>query len=157
MLKTYNLGDAGIADKDDSGRIVDFHSLRHTTGTLLAAAGTHPKVAQAIMRHSGINLTMSRYTHVLTGQEADAVAALPNFKSKVSAEQVATGTDGRTVETPDSAYTPAYKKLTKTTYFEWGVSRFFRTFFYSSFKGHGFSLPATTGGCQILSVYHGFV
>jgi len=65
--------------RDSAGRIVDFHALRHTTGSLLAAAGVHPNVAQSIMRHSDINLTMSRYSHVYAGQEADAVAKLPDF------------------------------------------------------------------------------
>ena len=56
---------------DDAGRYADFHSIRHTTGSLLAATGTHPKVAQSIMRHRDINLTMSRYTHTLAGQSAE--------------------------------------------------------------------------------------
>ena len=80
MLRA-DLREAGIPDRDDSGRIVDFHSLRHTTGTLLAAAGVHPKVAQSLMRYSDINLTMSRYTHVLIEQETAAVAALPDLAS----------------------------------------------------------------------------
>jgi len=88
---------AGIAYVDESGRYADFHSLRHTTGTLLAAAGVHPKVAQSLMRHSDINLTMSRYTHTLTGQEAQAIASLPDFSlpSKQSQRAVATGTNRR--------------------------------------------------------------
>ena len=88
--------DAGIPYVDDAGRYADFHSLRHTTASLLAAAGVHPKVAQAIMRHSDINLTMARYTHVFKGQESSAVAALPDLSvaSDESARAVATGTDG---------------------------------------------------------------
>ena len=35
----------------------DFHTLRHTQGSLLAASGIHPKVAQTLMRHSDINHT----------------------------------------------------------------------------------------------------
>ena len=83
MAKTLrmNLQAAGIPEKDDAGRIVDFHALRYTTGTFLAAAGVHPKVAQSLMRHSDINLTMIRYSHVLIGQEAAAVAALPDLAS----------------------------------------------------------------------------
>jgi integrase len=65
--------------RDPAGRYADFHSLRHTCGSLLAAAGTHPKVAQTILRHSDINMTLSRYSHVFTGQAAAAVAALPNL------------------------------------------------------------------------------
>lgn len=59
-----DLDDAGIPSVDDAGREICFHSLRHTTATFLADSGVHPKVAQAIMRHGDINLTMSRYTHV---------------------------------------------------------------------------------------------
>jgi len=84
---------AGIDYVDAGGRYCDFHSLRHTTGSLLAASGVHPKVAQSIMRHSDINLTMSRYTHTLTGQEADAVNRLPDFSRPSSQRQRKTGTD----------------------------------------------------------------
>jgi hypothetical protein len=84
---------AGIDYRDDAGRVADFHSLRHTTGSWLAAAGVHPKVAQTIMRHSTIDLTMSRYTHVFRGQEADAVAALPDLSACTSEAMQATGTD----------------------------------------------------------------
>ena len=86
---------AGI-DCEDNGRgKVDFHSLRHTTGTLLAASGVHPKVAQTIMRHSDINLTMSIYTHTLTGQESQAIANLPDLTQPSIKKQraIATGTD----------------------------------------------------------------
>ena len=38
MLKD-DLEATGISYVDKSGRYADFHSLRHTTGTLLAAAG----------------------------------------------------------------------------------------------------------------------
>lgn len=97
MIKV-DLADAGIPYGDDAGRFADFHSLRHTTGSLLAASGVHPKVAQSIMRHSDINLTMSRYTHTLAGQEAKAVAGLPDLSLPSSEKQVATGTDDKSAE-----------------------------------------------------------
>ncbi|MFC1762937.1 tyrosine-type recombinase/integrase [Planctomycetota bacterium] len=76
--------------------VADFHSLRHTAGSLLAATGAHPKVAQSIMRHSDINLTMSLYTHTLRGQEAQAIENLPDLSLTDSKEnQKATGTDDR--------------------------------------------------------------
>lgn len=82
---------------DAAGRVVDFHALRHTAGTLLAAAGTHPKVAQSLMRHSNIDLTMSRYTHALVGQESAAVESLPDLSQKpAGAAAAATGTDHAT-------------------------------------------------------------
>jgi len=62
-----------------SERYADFHSLRYCTGSLLAAAGVYPKVAQTLMRHSDINLTMNLYTHVLNEQEREALAKLPDF------------------------------------------------------------------------------
>ncbi|MFC1676781.1 tyrosine-type recombinase/integrase [Planctomycetota bacterium] len=62
---------------------MDFHSLRHTTGSLLAASGVHPKVAQSIMRHSDINLTVSIYTHLFRGQKSQAVESLPDFSRRL--------------------------------------------------------------------------
>jgi len=88
---------AGIGYVDDAGRYCDFHSLRHTTGSLLAASGVHPKIAQEIMRHSDINLTMSLYTHTLRGQEADAINSLPNFSRPSRESQKKTGTDDANV------------------------------------------------------------
>jgi integrase len=95
MIKA-DLADAGIDYVDDAGRYADFHSLRHTTGSLLAAGGVHPKVAQSIMRHGDINLTMSLYTHILKGQESAAVKSLPDFSlpSREKQQAVAAGTDG---------------------------------------------------------------
>jgi len=79
---------------DSAGRFADFHALRHTCGSLLASTGAHPKVAQSIMRHSSIELTMSRYSHVYAGQEAGAVAALPNLDTAPTRQSAkATGTD----------------------------------------------------------------
>ena len=89
----------------------------------MAASGTHPKVAQSIMRHSDINLTMSRYTHTLRGQESKAVEnlpdlSLPNKKQK----NAATGTDGKSVEAAQEQpkKLPPYltPQLTPTTYLE---------------------------------------
>ena len=99
MLRA-DLADVAIPYVDDSERYADFHALRHTTGTWLAANGVHPKVAQAIMRHSDINLTMARYTHTLRGQEAEAVRSLPDLSLPTSQAQRATGTDGRKTSTP---------------------------------------------------------
>ena len=77
-----------------------FSALRYQTGTLLAASGVHPKVAQKIMRHRDINLTMSRYTHTLSGQEAKAKAGLPDLSlpSIEAQKNIATGTDDKPVE-----------------------------------------------------------
>jgi hypothetical protein len=89
---------------DSVGRFADFHALRHSCGSLLAATGAHPKVAQAIMRHSDINLTLSRYSHVYAGQEAGAVAALPDLdEAPVRQSAKATGTDSATAQAVQAA------------------------------------------------------
>jgi hypothetical protein len=38
---------AGIKDKDDAGRVLDFHSLRVTCARNLARGRAHPAVASA--------------------------------------------------------------------------------------------------------------
>ena len=93
-----DLAEADIPYVDEAGRYADFHAFRHTTGSFLAAVGVHPKVAQHILRHSKMDLTMSIYTHTLHGQESEAVAALPDLSVSTEAVQVATGTDGQPFE-----------------------------------------------------------
>ena len=87
-----DLKDAGIEIDPDRGEVV-FHSLRHTTASLMANSDIHPKKAQAIMRHSDINLTMTRYTHQYIGQLTEAVNQLPDLNQKPKDQQRATGTN----------------------------------------------------------------
>ncbi len=68
---------AGVAYRDASSRVADFHSLRVTFCTALARSGTHPKVAQDLARHTSLDLTMKHYTHVLSGDLSEAVESLP--------------------------------------------------------------------------------
>jgi integrase len=79
--------------RDSSGRVADFHALRHSCASLLAAAGVHPKVAQVHMRLSTVELTLGRYTHVLAGQQAAALAALPSFSMTAGGGSGAAHTD----------------------------------------------------------------
>ena len=72
-----DLAAAGIAKRDPQGRTLDVHCLRHTFATLLARNGVSPSVAQKLMRHSDIRLTMNTYTHLGLADTANAVAALP--------------------------------------------------------------------------------
>ena len=53
-----DLEQAEISYIDEAGRVFDFHSLRHQTGTMLARTGIHPRDAQVFMRHSSIEITM---------------------------------------------------------------------------------------------------
>jgi len=121
MIKA-DLKAAKIPYVDDAGRYADFHSLRHSTGSLLAASGVHPKVIQSIMRHSDINLTMSRYTHIFRGQESEAVAGMPDLSlpSKEAQKAVATGTDNRSVDAVQNTskvLTPKWTPLLTPTAF----------------------------------------
>jgi integrase len=73
-------GDDGrvrIDKRDDRGRTVDVHALRHTFGTLLSKGGVSPRTAQAAMRHSDVNLTMNTYTDPALLDVAGAMDALP--------------------------------------------------------------------------------
>jgi len=98
---------------DAQGRYADFHALRHTTGTWLAAAGVHPKIAQSLMRHSTINLTMNTYSHVLVGQEVDAIENLPSLGIEpVSQREKKTGTNDVPV-TPLTPPAPENKRVPK--------------------------------------------
>ncbi len=85
---------------DAAGRHADFHSLRHTFISNLAAGGVHPKTAQTLARHSTITLTMDRYTHVRAADCADALSVLPNLPDPLSLPQqaLATGTDGQSIQ-----------------------------------------------------------
>jgi integrase len=90
---------AGIAKRDGRGRVLDVHALRHTFGTLLSRGGVAPRTAQAAMRHSKIDLTMSVYTDPRLLDVAGALDALPFLPLTGRSEEEtieATGTDGRT-------------------------------------------------------------
>ena len=92
MLKA-DLAAAGIPYQDERGRFLDFHALRHTFGTNLAKAGVSPKLAQELMRHSDVNLTMGIYSHVDLPDMAAAVERLPSLPGTASQSHQATGTD----------------------------------------------------------------
>jgi len=68
---------ADIPRRDEDGRVVDFHALRTTFVSGLAAAGVHPRVAQALARHSSVDLTMSAYTDLSLLDLRGAVEELP--------------------------------------------------------------------------------
>jgi integrase len=53
-----------------------FHGLRHTSATLLLAAGVQPHVVQQRLGHASIGTTLNLYAHVLPAQQADAASRL---------------------------------------------------------------------------------
>jgi len=75
---------AGIAYKDERGNKTDFHALRTTYCTMMHSTGVSPRVAQALMRHSDIKLTMKNYTDANLLPTASAVQSLPDLTAKVT-------------------------------------------------------------------------
>lgn len=54
---------AGLPYVDKAGKVVDFHSLRHTFVSDLVRRGVSVKVAQTLARHSTPTLTIGIYAH----------------------------------------------------------------------------------------------
>lgn len=52
------------------------HDLRHGAASLLVAAGAHPRIAQALLRHSSSRTTMEVYSHTTAAQEREAADLL---------------------------------------------------------------------------------
>ena len=72
---------------------IDWHTLRHTHGTLLHSQGTPLKVAQAQLGHSHMATTLDIYTHASGSAQRDAVNLLegqlfPNVPKLESCENV---------------------------------------------------------------------
>jgi integrase len=53
-----------IAARDDALQPITLHEARHSTGSMLRAAGVDFKIISAIMGHSTITITQDRYTHL---------------------------------------------------------------------------------------------
>jgi len=107
---------AGIAYVDDSGRVADFHSLRHTFISNLARSGALPKVAQNLARHSTVGLTLNTYTHLGIHDERAALEKLPELPTIDDNNErhvevaLRTGTDDIPVDEIGSAYKTLTKK-----------------------------------------------
>jgi len=97
MLKV-DLDTAGIAYRDASGRVYDFHALRCQCATLLDAAGVSPRIVQRLMRHSSLELS-GRYTRPRVVDIEQAVGSIPALSpGRPDASHAATGTEGRRIK-----------------------------------------------------------
>jgi hypothetical protein len=94
-ILTRDLRLAGIPKRDDRGRTIDVHALRHTFGTLLSKAGVLPRTAQAAVRHSRIELTMEVYTDPRLLDVRGAIEALPTLPLAPPLPDQAAGTAGQ--------------------------------------------------------------
>jgi len=73
---------AGIAKQDASGRILDFHSLRHSCATRLASLDVPLPVSMRLMRHSDPKLTAKAYVDAAAIPMAQFVAKLPGMRDE---------------------------------------------------------------------------
>jgi integrase len=55
---------------------VRLHDLRHTSASLMLAAGVHPKIVSERLGHSSISITLDLYSHVIPGLQAEAAEKL---------------------------------------------------------------------------------
>jgi len=109
MLRA-DLEAAGIAYKDDTGRVADFHSLRGTFASLLLKSGVDVRTAKELMRHSTIAMTGDVYACTFRGTMTEAVGRLPRLAPKVTQRARATGTGP---DLPDNM--PESRSLTANT------------------------------------------
>ncbi len=89
---------AGIPRYDSQGRSIDIHALRYSFGTLMAKRGVHPSVAQRLMRHSNVSLTLGIYT---TTESIDTRSASDRLPSLGREPEPAKSAPGSTKATDD--------------------------------------------------------
>ena len=82
---------AGIPFEDERGQRADFHALRTTLATMLAAKGVSLQASKALMRHSDVKLTLKVYTdesHLPLIQAMDTLPSLsvPNHSAQLTAQ-----------------------------------------------------------------------
>ena len=99
-LVRADLEAAGLPYRDASGRVADFHALRHSYITALAMSRAPVKVVQSLARHSTPTLTLGTYAHVGLYDQTAALDALPDLTlqgDRTEAPALATtGTEGTT-------------------------------------------------------------
>ena len=90
-----DLAAADIPYRDASGRVADFHALRHTFITRLVRSGVSPAAAMSLARHSTIKLTIDHYTHTVVEDQRAALAKVRPITGRDQRQDTkATGTDG---------------------------------------------------------------
>src|SRR5205823_8352515 len=89
-----------LAYRDAEGRVIDFHALRHTYVSRIVQSGASAKTAQALARHSTVQLTLGRYAHAALFDKRAAVEAMPSLlpaDNTAATTLAATGTEGKTL------------------------------------------------------------
>ena len=93
---------AKISKLDTQGRVVDFHSLRHTFCTNLHRAGVPQREAMELMRHSDPRLTASTYTDTSLLSLKAAVEKLTVLPSQLASQIL--GAAGHSPSQPVAVY-----------------------------------------------------
>lgn len=114
-----DLDAAGIPRVDERGHVSKFHSLRHSLGTWLWATGADPRVIMKLMRHSSLELTVSRYTDEAGLASNDAVNKLPIFDLTQIRAQIS-AVEGQNVS---QAGETRGRKVTSQSLIDKGLSR----------------------------------
>ena len=87
-----------ISKKDTQGRVVDFHSLRHTFCTNLHLAGVSQREAMELMRHSDPRLTANTYPDASLLALKTAVEKLTVLPSQIASQIL--GAEGQPQSSP---------------------------------------------------------
>jgi len=61
-----------LAKAEVTGKVIGWHSFRHSLATNLRALGVDVKVAQELLRHANSRTTMDLYTHTVSADRRDA-------------------------------------------------------------------------------------
>jgi len=62
--------------RDASLEEINLHALRHTFATRLLEKNVHPKIAQELLGHASISMTLDTYSHVLPETKREAIQTL---------------------------------------------------------------------------------
>lgn len=68
----------------DAGVTMRFHDLRHAHASFLLMQGAHPKVVSDRLGHSGIEVTMNTYSHVIAGVQHKALEGFDELVQKIA-------------------------------------------------------------------------
>ena len=87
---------AGVAKKDKSGRPASFHSFRKFFASELVARGVSVKVAQQLMQHRDVKMTLEIYAEVQENGLAEGLSALRPF-AQVQRTADVSGNEGKSL------------------------------------------------------------
>jgi integrase len=110
-LFTSHLQAAKIAKIDSQGRVVDFHSLRHTFCTNLHRAGVSQREAMELMRHNDPRLTATTYTDTSLLSLQSAIQKLDFTASQIASQKLVAGSQSLSSPVNDSAKVSSSKTI----------------------------------------------